>query len=242
MINTASVIHLTPAQEQYLIRYVIQHEDLFIDAGASRAVFQCTTDIADYLNLPNKDCHAYIMKIAMGRGGVEQTKTEFETYLNRGDSGVLADILAIGRYVEIMEAVEVRDFRDEACRDFTADDFMEAFDDLSSEDAIEIEHTIDVLDDLLGYTSDNGQIGKTRNGHWVAYDYGYIPGKGINTQTSDVRDVIYRDSARKEYLTGLIDLLENEEDFMGKWEETFLGYDDEEAENQNEEKDCSLTD
>lgn len=224
------MIRLNTNQETHLIRYMINHPDLFIDNGASRAVFHCTTDIADYLHLPEKADGRYIMKVAMGRGGVEQMKVEVETYLDYEDYHVLAEIVAVGRYVEIMEAVEVWDFRDEADNGYTADDFVEAFDELTQSDGEDIEHTIEVLNDLFGYTSDNGQIGKNSRGWWVAYDYGYIPGKGNATQTSDISDVICRDSARKEYLKGLLDLLDEEEDFMEQWEKTFLGIDDEEEE------------
>lgn len=261
------MIHLNANQEKYLIKYMINHNDLFVASGASRAVFSCTTDIADFLGLPDKDCHAYIMKIALGKGGMSQMQTEFDTYMTYGDKGVLAEILAIGRYVEIMQAVDVWDFRDEADwgSDVSADEIYDNNQDyMSEEDAEKVADTIRLLNDLFGCTSDNGQIGKTLDGKWVAFDYGYVPENGHDSQTSDISYYIEYDDSREKYMLGLLELLDQEEDFMNIWEETFLDEDakDEDPEDKDwndtnseekdtaywehddtdeEEKDCSFT-
>ena len=60
------MIHLNPTQEKHLIRYMIDNDDLFMAAGAARAVFSCTTDVADYLGLSKKDANAYDESTAKG--------------------------------------------------------------------------------------------------------------------------------------------------------------------------------
>jgi len=232
------MIYLNPNQEKHLIRYMINEPDLFMASGASRAVFSCTTDIADYLHLPEKDHGRYVMKVALGKGGISQMKTEFETYTEYGDRGVLAEIVAIGRYVEIMEAVDVWDFRDEADWGYevSAEEIYSNNEDyLTEEDAQKVVDTICLLNDLFGCTSDNGQIGKNSRGMWVAFDYGYIPENGHDSQTSDISDYIEDDDYRDKYMLGLLELLDQEEDFMGAWEKTFLGEDDEDEEDEEED-------
>ena len=218
--------YLNTMQEQHLIRYMIAHSDLFLAAGASRAVFKCTTDIADYLHLPEKDDGRYVLKLALGRGGLTQLQTEVETYDKYANSRVLAEIVAVGRYIEIMEAVDIWDFRDEA--DYAlGEDLADAIYEnnsncLSETEAERIAYVINILTQLFGETRDNGQIGKNTHGYWVAYDYGYIPEKTTSLQTSDISDDIDDAEYRQEYMTGLLDLLNQEEDLMRSWEIKFL--------------------
>ncbi len=241
------MLHLNQRQEQHVLRYLINHKDLYIDAGASRMVFECTTDICDYLKLPDSDCTAYIIKVALGRGGMEQNKVETETYEEYENYNVLAEIVAVGRYIEIMENVDVHDFRDEADWGYgiDPDDLMEEHDYLSYDEAKDISETIEILHDIFGVTSDNGQLGKTVRGTWVAFDYGYIPGKGNDIQTSSISDYVYREATRVEYMSGLINLLDDEEDFMIQWEKEFLDEDEDENESDycyntaDEENTCS---
>lgn len=216
--------HLNALQEKRVINYLMQTPELFIDSGASRMVFKTTTDINDYLDLPEKDCNAYIIKIAMGLGGLTQMETEVDTYENYKDTGCFAEIVAIGRYIEIMEAVDVWDFSD-----YTDDgdypdlyeEIMEAYD-LPCNDAKAVADTMSTLTEIFGYTSDNGQLGQTSDGRWVAYDYGFIPGNGCDSQTSDICDYIWHNARRYVYLKGLTDLLNKEYDFMEDWEHNFL--------------------
>lgn len=232
------MIYLNPTQEKHLINYMINHNDLYIGAGASRAVFECSTDIADYLHLPEKAHGRYVMKIALGQGGISQMKVEFETFLQYQDRGVLAEIVAIGRYVEIMEAVDVWDFRDEAewGYEVSADEIFSNNEDyLTEEDAEKVVNTICLLNDLFGCTSDNGQIGKNSRGMWVTYDYGFIPEYGHDSQTSDISDYIDSNNYREKYLLGLLELLDQEEDFIGTWEKTFLGKDEDDDEDCDED-------
>lgn len=219
------MIYLNPTQEKHLIRYVINFPKLFSASGAARAVFECTTDIADYLHLPEKDHGRYVMKIALGTGGMKQMVNEYKTYEEYKHSHVLAEIVAIGRYVEIMEAVDVWDFRDEADygEEVTEDDIYCNNDScLTRDEAQIIANTIRALTYLFGCTSDNGQIGRNHKGEWVAYDYGFIPEQGSRNQTSDISDDIEDTEYRQEYMTGLLDLLNQEEDLMRSWEIKFL--------------------
>lgn len=214
------MIRLNTTQEKYLINYMIANPELFIDSGSSRAVFHCTDELADYLKLPARD-EKYIVKIAMGEGGVEQMRVEVETFIEYGDTGAFAEIVATGRYVEIMEFVETANFFDAAEENWGPAAIQDEYD-VSKLEADSIFDTIETLEEIFGHTADNGQLGKTLNDYWVAYDYGFVPGKGLDSQTSSVSTLIEDAESRKEYLTGLVYLLNEEEDFMWKWENTFL--------------------
>lgn len=217
------MIRLNTAQEKYLINYMIANPELFIDSGSSRVVFHCTDELADYLKLPSQD-EKYIVKIAMGEGGVEQMRVEVETFIEYGDTGAFAEIAAVGRYVEIMEYVETADFSGAADENWGPAAIKDEYD-VSKLEADSIFETIETLEEIFGHTADNGQLGKTLNDYWVAYDYGFIPGKGIDSQTSYISSYIDDPENRKKYLKGLVRLLDEEQDFMWKWEITFLGKD-----------------
>ena len=217
------MIRLNTTQEKYLINYMIANPELFIGSGSSRAVFHCTDELADYLKLPSQD-EEYIIKIAMGEGGVEQMRVEVETFIEYGDTGAFAEIAAVGRYVEIMEYVETADFFEAAEENWGPAAIQDEYD-VSKLEADSIFETIETLEEIFGHTADNGQLGKTLNDYWVAFDYGFIPGKGYDSQTSDISNYINNRENQKEYLEGLVRLLDEEQDFMWKWENTFLGKD-----------------
>lgn len=217
------MIRLNTTQEKYLINYMIANPELFIDNGSSRVVFHCTDELADYLKLPSQD-EEYIVKIAMGEGGVEQMRVEVETFIEYGDTGAFAEIAAVGRYVEIMEYVETADFSDAAEENWGPAAIQDKHD-VSKLEADSIFETIETLEEIFGHTADNGQLGKTLNDYWVAYDYGFIPGKGVDSQTSYISNYINHPENRKKYLKGLVRLLDEEQDFMWKWENIFLGKD-----------------
>ena len=214
------MIRLNTTQEQYLINYMITNPELFIGSGSSRVVFHCTDELAEYLKLPAQD-EKYIVKIAMGQGGIEQMRVEVETFIEYGDTGAFAEIAAVGRYVEIMEYVETADFFEAADENWGPAAIQDEYE-VSKLEADSIFDTIETLEGIFGHTADNGQLGKTLNDYWVAYDYGFIPGKGFDSQSSTVSFFIGDTESREEYLTGLIHLLDEEKDFMWKWENTFL--------------------
>lgn len=215
------MIRLNTTQEKYLINYIIANPELFIGSGSSRAVFHCTDELAEYLKLPAQD-EKYIVKIAMGEGGVEQMRVEVETFIEYGDTGAFAKIAAVGRYVEIMEYVETADFFEAAEENWGPDSIQDEYD-VSKLEADSIFDTIETLERIFGHTGDNGQLGKTLNDYWVAFDYGFVPGKRLDSQTSDIGNYIDNPENQKEYLEGLVRLLDEEQDFMWKWENTFLG-------------------
>ena len=217
------MIRLNTTQEKYLINYMIANPELFIDSGSSRVVFHCTDELADYLKLPSQD-EKYIVKIAMGEGGVEQMRVEVETFIKYGNTGAFAEIAAVGRYVEIMEYVETADFF-EAADENWGPAVIQNKHDISKLEADNIFETIETLEGIFGHTADNGQLGKTLNDYWVAYDYGFIPENGVDSQTSYISNYIDNPESRKKYLEGLVRLLDEEQDFMWKWENTFLGKD-----------------
>lgn len=217
------MIRLNTTQEKYLINYMIANPELFIGSGSSRVVFHCTDELAEYLKLPAQD-EKYIVKIAMGEGGVEQMRVEVETFIEYGNTGAFAEIAAVGRYVEIMEYVETADFYYAAEENWGPAAIQDGYD-VSKLEADSIFDTIETLEGIFGHTADNGQLGKTLNDYWVAFDYGFIPGKGIDSQTSSISNYIDHPENRKKYLKGLVRLLDEEQDFMWKWENTFLDED-----------------
>ena len=240
---------LTHQEEIYILQYLIEHQDLFKDAGCARMVFSCDDDLASKLGIYDAT-NKYVIKIAMGAGGIEQLKAEVSLWLEYGDDGYLARVVAAGRFIEIMEYVDCWDFTDEADCGFDDCDYEDLKDlilennpdTLEEYDASCIADTILFLQRQFGETSDNGQLGKTLHGYWVAYDYGFDRGKGRDSQTSDLSDYIYRDEVRERYLRGLIVLLNQEDEFMDEWEKELLnqiqredsGEDEEEEENETE--------
>lgn len=208
---------------------VIQHGlGELIDNGAARAVYEITAELADYLQIP----HRAVIKVAVGVGGYHQTQVEIETFAKYGRN-YLAEIYAHGRFVEIMERVDAdsddyRDFAD-SCGDVL--DYMEYNLDKSDytdeewqhiyEDYDEAFHVISFLEDELGCTSDNGQLGRASDGRLVAYDYGFVSGNGCDGQTSDLTDYI-GDDKFDEYLTQLVDLLDAEESVLSHAENMIL--------------------
>ena len=117
---------LTPAQERFILKQLEDCEPF--DHGASRACFECPTEIVKALGLNTE--YEYIIKLAMGLGGLSQNQLEILTYQQYGESHPLAQIFAAGRYVEIMEKLEIeydfRDFVDEDCY-FCEDDCGEEY-------------------------------------------------------------------------------------------------------------------
>ena len=141
------MIRLNTTQEKYLINYMIANPELFIGSGSSRVVFHCTDELADYLKLPSQD-EEYIVKIAMGEGGVEQMRVEVETFIEYGDTGAFAEIAAVGRYVEIMEYVETADFFEAAEENWGPAAIQDEYD-VSKLEADSIFDTIETLEDAI---------------------------------------------------------------------------------------------
>ena len=137
---------LTPTQERFILK---QLEDCKpFDNGASRICFECPTEIVEALGLNTE--YEYIIKLAMGLGGLSQNQLEILTYQQYGESHPLAQIFAAGRYVEIMEKLEIeydfRDFVDEDCY-FCEDDCGEEYWGFNEETASQVQVVVELLSD-----------------------------------------------------------------------------------------------
>lgn len=220
-------------QEKEILLYALNQK--LEDAGAARMVFELDKALQHDMGLDmDRD---YVIKIPMGIGGYRQTQLEIKTYLEYGNSYPLAEIAAYGHFVEIMEKVDVEDYRDFAdsyssVEDYI-DDTLERYNDETDEDfekrykeatktMEEVADVISQLENLFGCTGDNGQIGKDRFGYYVAYDYGFTTEESSCSQTSNISDEIGDANTRARYLKGLIDLLNSEEAVLEHYEKVFL--------------------
>lgn len=214
---------LTPAQERFILKQLESCEPF--DNGASRVCFECPTEIVKFLGLNVE--YEYIIKLAVGLGGLSQNQLEILTYQQYGESHPLAQIFAAGRYVEIMEKLEIeydfRDFVDEDCY-FCEDDCGEEYWGFNEEIASQVEVAVELLSDLFGQTNDNGQIGYSNlSGTYVSYDYGFTTEKYRDDQMSDLSNyIIYDEVNLRNYLRGLSDILEQEEELLGSVEKALL--------------------
>lgn len=223
---------LTREQEKLLLSYVLEINTE--DAGCARMIFPLTDDLKKKLELDvDFDC---IVKVPMGIGGYRQTQLEVKTYLEHHDYLPLADLAAYGHFVEIMERVQVEDWRnfyddygdmygylDSLERDDseTAEEFSQRID--REEDIVRrATTTMDMLNDFFGTTGDNGQIGINRFGDYVAYDYGYTTSTCTGDQVSDICDCVYDKDRRNKYIRGLVDLLDEEASILEDYEKQFL--------------------
>lgn len=215
---------LTPAQERFILKQLEGCEPF--DHGASRACFECSTEIVKALGLNAE--YEYIIKLAMGLGGLSQNQLEILTYQQYGESHPLAQIFAAGRYVEIMEKLEIeydfRDFVDNDCYFCEDDNSGEEYWGFNEEIASEVAVAIELLNDLFGQTNDNGQIGYSNlSGTYVSYDYGFTTEKYRDDQMSDLSDYIFYDEVNlRNYLRELSDILEQEEELLGSIEKALL--------------------
>ena len=214
---------LTPAQERFILKQLESCEPF--DHGASRACFECSTEIVEALGLNTE--YEYIIKLAMGLGGLSQNQLEILTYQQYGESHPLAQIFAAGRYVEIMEKLEIKydfsDFVDNGCY-FFEDYYGEEYWGFNEEIASQVQVVVELLSDLFGETNDNGQIGYSNlSGTYVSYDYGFTTEKYPDDQMSDLSGYIVYDKVNlRNYLRELSDILEQEEELLGSVEKTIL--------------------
>lgn len=210
-------------------RYVLEQlkDAQFLDNGASRCVFECPTEVGNYLGF---DANDYIIKLACGMGGIRQTEAEVNCYLDYPDSP-LAKIIAYGRYIEIMERVEADDYRDFAEECYADDEIpyytfydyngrhMDQEDaDRAAEEAYDV---IIQLHDIFGHTSDNGQLGRNSEGGLVAYDYGFVTGIGCDEQTSTIANYVDDTIQRNAYIDAVINLLDKSIEMLEAWEDAF---------------------
>ena len=237
---------LSSEQEKRLLQMIIDKYTVK-DSGASRLViFVSTADIIA-CGISVEPNGLYVVKVAVGLGGINQTNIEANAYRNYGDE-FLARIYFLGHYVEIMERVECfeylrryaenyrDDFIEEASHyigihvDYDEEDEEEGTDylhRLNQNELISTLHTIydviEQLDAINNITNDNGQIGRTADGRMVAYDYGFT----VNTNdalTSDLVDWVDFDdwTELNHYLEALITIIDTEEESIQKLEQAII--------------------
>lgn len=178
---------LSPKEELNLIKYIMDNGE-FLDRGSSRAVYTLDND--------------RVYKIAFDDEGRTQNNLEIDLFEVHGKH-YLAEIFSYGRYVIEMEQVETP-YSASDLEDYSGgfyhltlseeedEDEMRGYIIPTLEEAEDIERAKEFLDNELGYTSDNHQIGYSYNQQcWVAYDYGYDPNLNRNDQVSeDLIDIV----------------------------------------------------
>ena len=121
-----------------------------IGSGSSRLVF-----------IDPRDSH-YVVKVAVGAGAFRQNKLEVKLWKAYGDNGYLARIKEYGNFCVVMERLAYVYDDEELDEGYFPDDHPS-------------QEVRNWLNELVGYTTDNCQIGRTFDGRWVAYDYGFDP-------------------------------------------------------------------
>lgn len=212
---------LTTLEEKQVLSLIPR--DGCMDNGSSRRVYECPDEVVKILGLdPSFD---YVIKLGCGQGGFNQNSREVEVWLENEGCDYLAPIYAAGRFILIMEAVDVCDYIDFAeTVDYDddprerAESYVEYEYDMSPEDA-DYESTVRDYEKAAyaiaqlayhnGHTCDNGQLGRTKSGRYVAYDYGFIIGVGCDSQCSeDLVDNIYNEECFNYYIDELKTILD----------------------------------
>lgn len=144
-------------------------------SGAARLVIKVETLDLLEVGIPVDPQFEYVVKVAIGMAGINQTAIESGCYKSLGHNYPLAAIPFMGDYVEIMERVKVIDGPRQAWGQDSEDFICEMVNyyDAERDEAQKMYDVICALDELNGETSDNGQIGYTIDGRIVAFDYGY---------------------------------------------------------------------
>ena len=210
----AQIRMLTKDEEMFVLKTLSECET--IGNGSSRYVFADNSEtIQNYFGFDRP----VVVKVACGGGGMTQNDAECKLYEDEGDDLPIAKIFARGKFVEIMEAVEVLDYVDtlrdamdycndqydvfQAINDFDIDDDWTEDDLIITErEAEEVYDVVNYLADYTGFTTDNAQLGRTVDGDLVCYDYGYMVG-GSPSGREQVSSHTYRIQIEK-YLNLLI--------------------------------------
>lgn len=171
-----------------------------------------------------------VVKIAFDEKGRTQNEVEYNTWCEFGHTGILAEVFALGQNIIIMERVEEFDVQDL----YEAVDYYFAYDDNFTEQELiedygtavkdeerfkfgeQISQIKSLLDDILGTTSDNFQIGETPDGY-KSYDFGFISGN-YDISVSDTLHEKISEHGRTKMIKLLIQELEWEYNFQTQWE------------------------
>lgn len=118
---------LTNQEEVELLECVkvLQQYDSYLDRGSARVVYLLDPyqeeSHADALKIAGLPCdRSYVIKVALGVGGMNQNGREVNSFLQYGNNYPLAQIFRSGKFVEIMEYVEpiAEEYRDASPYDF----------------------------------------------------------------------------------------------------------------------------
>ena len=142
---------LTEAEEIRLLNQVKNCDPL--DFGSSRAVFSLFKELPQ----PKEPQPDLVLKVAFDEGGQTQNKTEVEVFAKYGYDSPLVPIVAYGKYVVVMYEVYPL--------------YCDEWKEFSRKQLGEFNEIVNFLDDELGQTGDNKQVGYL-NGELYAYDYG----------------------------------------------------------------------
>lgn len=192
---------LTWDEEKTILNELMESAE-YVGSGSSRLVFAFedfervplgVEAIFDRLGVDAEDC---VVKVALTHAGLNQSELEVNTWLENSDANFLAPIYAYGQLITIMKRVNVLnddnvsflyDMSDYgSIEEYLEDGGDEGYygdweDDvgvnpkLASDRFIE---TQNALDDILGSTADNEQVGvyiEEGQLYVVAYDYGFNP-------------------------------------------------------------------
>lgn len=160
----------------------------FLDSGSSRLIFSSLSE--------NK-----VVKLAVGLGALRQNQAEVDAYRDFGDSHIFATIFKYGNYLEVMERVIPVAEQDEYFYDT-----LERLHKSGNTNMRLIDDVHESADEILGETEDNNQIGLTKEGRFVLYDYGFKTGQtGSNIGDADSLNL----NKVNTYIDALCDAIEN---------------------------------
>lgn len=156
--GTINLESLTIEQEIEVLRQAFERKK-FLGNGSSRAVYELNDE--------------WVVKIANSEEGRVQNRNEVYLYSLEVMRPVLATIKAFSPNIIVMQKVQPYDSDDVAAFLYDSSEAaMEAMD-VRADDEYKILDVVEALEEVIGETEDNYQIGMSSKG-FVAYDYGFI--------------------------------------------------------------------
>lgn len=224
------MLKLTNEQQKNILKELLKGD--MDDRGNARMVFRLNKkENAEVFNfVPELDRELeYVIKVAIGFGGFQQNRQEYETFMNEKDAP-LAEIFAYSQFIVIAEKVEVEedfDLADYVTEDNSSEPREAAIEYMEWNDytySCESDYQDDVerfaqkiaciaqLHSMFGETGDNGQIGYSkRQKRYVAYDYGYNVKDRVDNQTSNLACETEDKDFFDEYLGQVIEIIDCDE-------------------------------
>lgn len=170
---------LTIKQEENIINKLLRDGVAHIGYGSSRVVFPYGKD--------------KVIKIALTREGFNQNKAELNTYTNCDRENTLADVFCYGNIMLISEKCElVVDADSGEYENYLSD----LYDNGENDVAQTLEETISYLEENLGVTDDNFQLGRNRKGFIVSLDYGFVP-DSEDEQVGNMDEITFSNSDKE---------------------------------------------